>query len=162
MKVRECSKCDVLLWLFDLSFNLAYWRECTLLKVFNVVILDVRWLSKDTFLFSGATFETFGLGNTGLGIQCFFFSIIVAKQLPPFLTSLRPRNDSLLITTVEVTLLPYPKLSSVWKKRSWCCSNSLIILVIILGRSLLIPYSLSDARILLFNANFSACKLIID
>ena len=31
-----------------------------------------------------------------------------------------------------------------------------------LGQSLLIPCSSSDARMLLFNVNFSACKLIID
>ena len=31
-----------------------------------------------------------------------------------------------------------------------------------LGHSLLMPCSSSDARMLFFNANFSACKLIID
>ena len=31
-----------------------------------------------------------------------------------------------------------------------------------LGRSLLIPCSLSDERMLLLNTNFSTCKLIID
>lgn len=55
-----------------------------------------------------------GWGTLDWGFNALaFFSIIVPKQLPPFLTSLWPRNDSLLMITVEVTLLPYPKLLSV-------------------------------------------------
>ena len=47
-----------------------------------------------------------------------------------------------------------------FKKR--CSDTKTGLIKFYLGHSLLIPCSSSDARMLLFNANFSACKLIID
>ena len=45
---------------------------------------------------------------------------------------------------------------------SWITYKPISSTLFALGRSLLIPCSSSDARMLLFNANFIACKLIID
>ena len=95
-----------------------------------------------------------------------FFSIFLGQPQYAFdfsnLTlkySLNVTSTAKLFFAVKQPLM-CNKFFFLFEEKIMFCSRDIQIFV--LGRSLLIPCSLSDERIFLFNANFSAYKLIID
>ena len=149
-------------WGIDLNLISHFVLECRLINFSNLfngrsnILFSFNLLSNletgNMFLFFLAGFE-----NEGIIVEkCFIFVLfdIVSKWNPSF-HHFHP-NFSLPPYYHNV----FTKILSDWFSIPLCSANLLIKSC--LGHSLLIPCSLSDTPILLFNANFSTCKLIID